>query len=111
MGVDAVTKQSGMGDNLYIDGADVSGDIGSLGRISGSMNTQDVTPIWTGANARIGLLHDGGIDYTAFWNPGIAADTAHSVHKTLPITDRVVSYLRGTTLGAPAASLVGKQIN
>lgn len=106
-----MTKQSGMGDNLYVDGADVSGDINSLGRISGSMTTQDTTAIWQGGNARIGLLHDGAIDFMAYWNPGIAADTAHSVFKTLPTTDRAVTYCRGTALGAPAASMVGKQIN
>lgn len=106
-----MAKQSGMGDNLYIDGADVSGDIGSLGRISGPLTTQDVTAIWMGANSRIGLTHDGAIDWSAFWNPGAAADTAHSVHKTLPLTDRIVTYCRGTVLGNNAASMIGKQIN
>lgn len=106
-----MAKQGGMGDNLWIDGLDVSGDIGSLNRISGGMTTQDVTPINVYANERIGLLHDGGIDYAAFWNPGAAADTAHSAHKSLPTTDRVLTYCRGTALGAHAASMVGKQIN
>lgn len=100
-----------MGDNLWIDGRDVSGDIGSLSRIACPLTTQDTTPINMYANRRIGLLHDGGIDYMAFWNPGVAADTAHSVHKTLPRTDRAFQYCRGTTLGAPAASMVGKQIS
>jgi hypothetical protein len=106
-----MAKQAGLGDNCYVDGFDVSGDIGSLQRVSGSMTTQDTTAINKSAMERIGLLHDGGIDYGAFWNPGIAADTAHSVHRTLPTTDRVVTYCRGTALGAHAASLVGKQVN
>lgn len=99
-----------MGDNLWIDGLDVSGDIGSLGVIGCPLATQDTTPINMSGVRRIGLLHDGRIDYTAFWNRGPAADTAHSVHKTLPRTDRALQYCRGTTLGAPAASMVGKQI-
>lgn len=106
-----MTKQSGMGDNFYVDGLDVSGDIGSLSNISGSMTTQDTTAIWQGAHERIGLLHDGKMDWSAFWNPGVAADTAHSVHKTLPTADRSLMYCRGTALGAHAASMVGKQIN
>ena len=106
-----MAKQSGMGDNLYVDGFDVSGDIGSLPRISGSLATQDITNITQSANARLGLLRDGGIDYGAFWNPGPAADSAHLSHRTLPYTDRAVTYCRGTTLGANAASLIGKQIN
>lgn len=104
-------KQGGLGDNLYVDGLDVSGDIGALGRISGSMTTQDTTPITKSGYERIGLLHDGGIDFTAFWNPGAAADTAHSALKGLPTTDRAVTYCRGTALGAHAASQFSKQIN
>jgi hypothetical protein len=105
-----MTAQSGMGDNLWIDGRDTSGDIGSLSRIACPLAVQDTTPISMSANRRIGLHRDGGIDYTAFWNPGVDADTAHSVHKTLPTTDRALQYCRGTTLGAPAASMIGKQI-
>jgi len=103
--------QAGMGDNLYVDGFDVSGDVGSLNRIASPMATQDTTPINLSGVRRLGLLHDGGIDFSAFWNPGIEADAAHSVLKTLPTSDRVVTYCRGTALGARAASLVGKQIN
>lgn len=106
-----MVAQGGMGDNLWIDGLDVSGDIGSLGRIACPLTVQDTTPISLSAVRRIGLLHDGGIDYTAYWNRGAAADTAHSVHKTLPRTDRVLQYCRGTTLGKPAAAMIGKQIN
>lgn len=105
-----MVAQGGMGDNLWIDGRDVSGDIGSLGRIACPLTVQDTTPINMSAMRRKGLLHDGAIDYTAFWNPGVDADTAHSIHKTLPRTDRAFQYCRGTTLGAPAASMVGKQI-
>lgn len=106
-----MAKQAGMGDNLWIDGYDVSGDIGALGRIAAPMTFQEVAGINKSAQERIGLLHDGGMDYTAFWNPGIAADTAHSVHKALVTTDRILTYCRGTALGAQAASLVGKQVN
>lgn len=106
-----MAKSSGLGDNLYIDGFDLSGDVGSLGRIGGSQTTQDVTGINKSAMERIGLLRDGGIDFNAFWNPGAAATSAHNVLKTLPTTDRVVTYLRGTALGGEAACMVGKQLD
>lgn len=106
-----MTAQSGMGDNLWIDGLDVTGDTASLGRIASPMTVQDTTAIWQGAVARIGLLHDGAIDFTSYWNRSAGADQAHNVYKGLPTTDRAVQYCRGTSLGAPCASMVAKQIN
>lgn len=106
-----MAKQSGLGDNLYVDGFDVSGDIGSLGRISGSFTTQDTTNITQLGFSRLGLLRDGGLDYAAFWNPGIEANGAHQVHRILPYADRVLTYCRGTALGSQAASMIGKQVN
>jgi hypothetical protein len=105
-----VTLQGGLGDNLWIDGLDVSGDISALGQIRSPLTVQDTTAINLSAVRRLGLLHDGGMDYTALWNPGAAADTAHSIHKTLPTADRALTYTRGTALGAHAASMIGKQI-
>ena len=105
-----MAKQSGLGDNLYIDGYDVSGDIGAVNRIAGGLvGTQDVTGINKFAMERIGLARDGGIDYTSFFNP--ATDQAHDVLSTLPTTDRIVTYCRGTTLGKPAACVTSKQLN
>lgn len=101
---------AGMGDNCYVDGFDVSGDIGSLQRIASPLATQDTTPIGLSAVRRLGLQRDGQIDFQAFWNPGIEADAAHNVLKVLPYTDRVVTYAHGTALGSNAASMVGKQI-
>lgn len=106
-----MTKSSGLGDNFWIDGLDVSGDIGSLGRIACPMTVQNTTAINKSANERIGLVHDGGMDWNAFWNPGVAADTAHSAHKALTTADRQMTYCRGTALGSAAASMIGKQIN
>jgi hypothetical protein len=108
-----MAKQGGMGDALYIDEFDVSGDIASLGRISGSMTVQDITDITKSAVARLGLIHDGGIDLTALWNPTEAGtlNSEHDVLKGRPVTDRYISYFRSTVLGAPAASLISKQVN
>lgn len=105
-----MAKQAGMGDRLVVAGYDLSGDIGSLGRIGGGLSgTQDVTGIDKSAYERIGLARDGSLEFVAFFNK--ATDRAHLRLSALPTSDQILTYLRGTTLGNPAASMVGKQIN
>lgn len=108
-----MAKQGGMGDNLYVDGYDLSGDVGSLGRVGGGPAAGEVTGIKKSAPERIGLERDGGIDYAAWFNDENVATPlgAHQVLKTLPTIDRQVTYCRGTALGGPAASLISKQVN
>lgn len=102
-------KESGLGDNFYIGGVNLSGDIASLESISTSRGTLGVTGIDKEANERVHGLKDGGFDFTAFFNP--TAAQAHPTLSALPTADVVASYFRGTTLGNPAASCVAKQIN
>lgn len=104
-----MTKQSGLGDRLFINGVDVSGDIGSLGSIHGGPAPGDVTDITQSAVSRLGLLRDGGIDFTSWFNP--AAGRAFKTFSPLPTGDVQMMYLRGTAIGGPAASLIAKQIN
>lgn len=104
-----MAKQTGLGDNFYLSGYDLSGDIGSLSRVGGSVATLDVTGINRSAFERIGGLRDGSMTWTAFFNP--AANQAHDRLSNLPTTDVLASYMRGTTLGNPAASMVAKQLN
>lgn len=108
-----MAKQSGLGDNFYVDQYDLSGDVGSLGGIATPLTTQEDTGINKFAVERLGLLHDGTISYNAFFNPDatVGAEGAHAALKTLPTADRLVTYCRGTTQGSPAASLISKQIN
>lgn len=102
-------KQSGLGDNLYVAGYDLSGDIGSLQRIAGGPAPWAVTGINKSAFERIGVKRDGGIEYSAFFNK--SAGQAHPRLSALPTADQVITYCRGTSIGSPAACLVGKQIN
>ncbi|MGH7774466.1 MAG: hypothetical protein ACREQA_19760 [Candidatus Binatia bacterium] len=104
-----MAKQTGMGDNFYVDGVDLSGDINSFSRIGGGINTQDVTGINKEAIERLGLLRDGGMAFVAYFND--ATGQAHLNLRTLPTTDRIMTYCRSTTLGKPAASLNAKQLN
>lgn len=104
-----MTKQSGMGDNLYVHGVDLSGDIGSLQNLHGGAAVQDVTGINRSAIERLLLLRDGGMDFSSFFNKALAQE--HKTLSPLPTTDILVAYFRGTALGSPAACLNAKQLN
>ena len=104
-----MAKQSGLGDALYVSGFNLSGDIGSLGRIGGGHATLDVTGIDKSAYERIGGVRDGSIEYSGFFNA--ASQQLHARASLLPTADQILTYCRGTLLGNPAASLVSKQLN
>lgn len=106
-----MTKTGGLGDALYYGGYDLSGDVQSLGNIGGGPALLPFTDITQSAMARQGGLRDGRLEWTSYFNPGIAANAAHSVLSALPRGDVLLTYCRGTTLGAPAACLNGKQVN
>lgn len=104
-----MSKQSGLGDNLYVAGYDLSGDIGSIQSIKGGPTVGANTGINKSAMERIGLLRDGSMEFSAFFNP--AANASHARFKTLPTADTIMSYFRGSVLGTEAACLNAKQIN
>jgi len=108
-----LSKTSGLGDNFYVGGYDLSGDTAALDTISGSIAPIDVTAINQYAFQRIGGLRDGHIEWTSFFNPDTVGITftEHTVLAPLPTADVSLSYFRGTTLGGAVASMVGKQLN
>jgi hypothetical protein len=105
-----VAKESGLGDNLHIAGFNASGDIQQLGRIGGGPALLNMTGIDKSAYERKGGLRDGAFEMTTFFNTDPDVDQTHEKLSALPRTDVILTYCRGTTLGAPAASLVGKQV-
>jgi hypothetical protein len=104
-----MAKTAGMGDNFYLAGYDLSGDIGALSKIAGGPAPLVVTGIDQSAFDRIGGVREGGMDWQAWFNP--AAGQAHPRLGSLPTADVIATYCRGTTLGNPAAGCVAKQIN
>jgi hypothetical protein len=104
-----VAKQSGLGANFYVGGYNISGDVGSLGSISGGNAPLEVTAIDKSAFERIGGLRNGTIEFSTFYNT--AALQEHVALKGLLTTDRTVTYAQGTTIGDPAACMTAKQIN
>jgi hypothetical protein len=106
-----VGKSSGLGDNLYVQGFDASGDIQALGSIGGGPALLNFTAIDKSAYERQGGERSGQIEFTAFHNHVAITGGTHEKLAALPRTDVILTYCRGTTLGADAASLVGKQVN
>lgn len=106
-----MAKQSGLGDNFYVGGYDLSGDINSLGNVGGGNSPLEVTGINKYAIERIGGLRDGRIEFTSYFNNSSAPSGAHPVLRQLPRTDVQFTYCRGTSVGSPACSLIGKQTN
>lgn len=103
-----MAKQSGLGDQLYVAGYDLSGDIGSLSRIGGGAAVLELTGIDKSAFERTLGVRDGSLDFSSWFNP--AANQAHDRFSNLPTADQIVTYCRGTSIGKPAATIVGKQI-
>ncbi len=104
-----MAKTSGLGDACYVDGFDLTGDINSIGDLGGGPNLWEVQGLDRLAYERQGLQKSGRIDFTSYLNT--SAGQAHPTLKTLPQTDRLVTYVRGTTLGNPGACLTSKQLN
>lgn len=101
-----MAKQTGLGDNFYLGGYDLSGDTNSLSKISGGPAALDVTAISESAFERLGGLRSGEIDWVSYFN----STGAHVPLSALPTTDVIATYFRGTVIGAPAACMVAKQI-
>lgn len=104
-----MAKESGMGDNFYLDGYNLSGDIGSLSRIGGGPQVIDVTAIDKSAFERVGGLRDGTIEFSAYFNP--STDRAHDRLSNLPTTDVQIMYFHGQVQGNDAAAMVAKQVS
>jgi hypothetical protein len=104
-----MSKQSGLGDNFYIGGYDLSGDVSALSQLGGGPALLDVTTLKDLANERIGGLRDGDLQFTSFFDNASGAE--HPALSTLPRTDVIATYMRGTTLGNPAACIRGRQLN
>lgn len=103
-----MSKQSGLGDNCYVAGVNVSGDTNSIENISGGPAALDYTDITEFAFERKGGKLDGNIKWVSYMNDTTGT---HAQLSSLPRADVLVSYLRGTLAGSAMASMVAKQLN
>jgi hypothetical protein len=104
-----MAKQSGLGDQLFIDGTDIGADVASIGNLSTPRETLNATGITQYANARMYGKRDGQVEFVTFFNDEVAG--THATLKALPRTDAHIMYLRGQGLGSEGIGLVGKQVD
>lgn len=102
-----MSKETGLGNQFYLDGVDLSGDTQSLAKISKAIGTLPMTGIDKSAMERLAGQLDGGFGWTSFFNP----TNAHARLEELPRTDAIGTFFHRATLGSPSASCQGKQLN
>lgn len=104
-----MSKSSGIGMRLYLQGLDLSGDVGSISTMRSSMAALDVTAIQDAAMVRIPGIRDGEITFNCFFNN--ADDETHDALAALPTTAVLCMVLTSVTAGQPVLCLTAKQVN
>lgn len=107
-----MTKSSGLGMTVLVDGYNISGDHQSF-VLRGGPAVIETTGVDKFAYERIGGRRDGAADLVTYFNPdtvagGQAADREHLVYRSLPLNDRMLTIIH--PLGE-AWNLIGKQGN
>lgn len=104
-----MAKVSGLGDNFYFAGYNLSGDISALSKVGGGMSLLEVTGLDKSAVERIGGQRGGEISGMSWFNPSALQE--HVALAPLSTADQIAMYFRGTALGNAAAMLKGPQVN
>lgn len=103
-----MAKISGLGSAFFAGIYDISGDVGSIGTIETTRAMLDVTGIDKSAVERITGRRDGTMSFNAFFNTAAAQE--HVALLASGRTDLQASVFIGSTVGGPAASILGKQL-
>jgi hypothetical protein len=82
-----MAKSSGLGDNFYIGGYDLSGDVTSIDRISGPLALLEATGIKQLAENRIPGLRSGELQFTSLFNNTGTTSTPGVPSSTTPVTN------------------------
>lgn len=102
------SKQTGLGDNAFVSGYDISGDVAAVDNISGGPALLEMTAIDKYAVERFGGLRTGALSFSTWFND--ATSQEHDALKGLPTADVHLMYCRGTVRGNQAACIVAKQV-
>ena len=104
-----MAKKSGLGQQIFVNGYDLSGDVATIDNAGSPRELLDTTALNASAHERVMGLSDGNIGVSSWFND--ASEQEHAAYSGLPTTDRIVMWVFGATRGDVAACLVGKQIN
>ena len=92
-----MTKKGGLGMRFFIEGNDLSGDVGSISAMSSPRGVLDKTGINSSAMERVLTHTSGEITFVSHFND--AAGQEHPVLSALPATDVDVLVLQSATAG------------
>jgi len=104
-----MAKKSGLGQEFYIHGYDLSGDVGSLDGVGAPRGTLDITAINKSAVERLNGRSDATLSFNTWFND--ATEQEHAALKGLPTTDRVVLWAMGGSTGDAACAFPAKQLD
>lgn len=93
---------SGIGQRLYVNQYDLSGDIGSVADFRHSRNQQDVSILTDTAVRRLPLLKDGALSFSSFFDS--VAGQSHPVLSALPQSG-LVTWVLEPSIGGQAACM------
>lgn len=102
-----MAKQTGIVSNLYIDDANVSGDIGSISGLNMSRAQLNVTGIDKEFHERLPGVGDASLGFSSFFNTA----GAHAELSGMGTAVKVVTYTAGTAIGNSAASMISAQVS
>jgi len=104
-----MSKSSGLGANLYVQGYDLSNDIGQIDALENGRDLLGITGLDKSGHERLQGPQSGRIAFTGFFND--AALQEHVALKLIPTTDVIGTVFKTAALAAVAASLTGKRTN
>jgi len=102
-----MAKTTGLSQQFFYAGYDLSGDVGSIESAEATHETVDVTGINVASVERLSTRTGGRLSYTHFFNDATAA--AHAAHSGLPTADVAALWAVGTSLGDSAYAITAKQ--
>ena len=104
-----MAKSNGLGQQIFVQGYDLSGDVSALDSIGSPRDQIDVTAINVAARERIFGLAGASITVNSWFNDASAQE--HAALSGLPTTDRLITYAMGGSIGDAAYGLTAKQVN
>ena len=105
-----MTTKSGLGSRFFLDGYDISGDVGAIGTIRCANNPIDVSSIDVSGTKRISGRKTGEMAWNVFFND--AASQEHVALKAITRTDRYALWAQScAAIGDLGIAMLGKQMN
>src|SRR3989304_3530277 len=102
-----MTKGNGLGATLYVQGYDLSNDVGQIDALENGRDLLEITGLDKSAHERLQGLQTGRIAFTGFFND--AALQEHVALKLIPTTDVIGTVFKTPGLAAVALSLTGQR--